>query len=113
MIIMLSDRSLSNAHFSRLTPSQVLFIPPSNTVLAHAQSQTRPSPHTFTTAGAETLHAFGTNVASFLSSRDTVESFAKLAQNLLRLSTANQVIFTLSPISRIFNFLNINRKIKI
>ncbi|CAG9531817.1 unnamed protein product [Cercopithifilaria johnstoni] len=85
-----ATRSISNAHFSRLTPSQVLFIPPSNAVLSQAQSQTMLSPLSSTIAGIENLHAFGASVASFLSSRDMVESFAKFAQNLLRLSTSNQ-----------------------
>lgn len=97
MIVTLSARSIPNARFSRLNPAQVLFISPStnnmaNTVLA--QSQTRLASLPSTIADIKNLHAFGASVASFLSSRDTVKSFAKFARNLLSLSTPNQVVLT-------------------
>lgn len=45
-----------------------------------AQSQSKLSPFSSTIAGIENLNAFGANVASFLSSHDTVENSAKFAQ---------------------------------
>ncbi|KAL3982011.1 hypothetical protein ACH3XW_45405 [Acanthocheilonema viteae] len=92
-------RSISNARFSRLIPPQALFIPSSSVVLPQIQSQAKFSPLPSHIAVMENLHALGASVASFLSSRDTMERFAKFAKNLLSLSTSNQPDKTLPSLA--------------